>query len=247
MEKSNVLSIASKSRAKVLPWADDPKELPIYSISDVAQALRMGEGALSDWTKPKIRHGRKGENFDPLVLLPEQGLADGRLSFYNAIEAHMLLSMRRRYKVPMLEVRRALKKIRETEPSRHPLAEYSFQKKGKHLFLETIGENIDMSQGGQKILGEILDEYLTRIERDTSGVAFRLTPVLPGSGLEVRPVMMDMKYSSGKLVIMDTGIRVDVVHGRYRAGHSIEKLARDYRLTEDQIKGAIQYATSKAA
>ena len=59
--------------------------------------------------------------------------------------------------------------------------------------------------------------------------------------------MMDMEFSSGKLVIMDTGVRVDVVHGRYKAGHSITKLASDYRLTEDQIEGAIQYATSKAA
>jgi uncharacterized protein (DUF433 family) len=245
MERSKVLSI-TKGRTSPPKWPNDPKELPIYDIVDVARSLRVDETVLSDWTKPRFEHGRRKENFEPLIALPESGLAEGRFSFYNALEAHMLLLFRRFHKIPMLDVRRAVKWVSAEIPSKHPLVDYSFSTKGKHLFVKGLGPTFDANRYGQQILS-LLDLYLTRIHRDDSGFAFRLFPIVPGTKGETEPVMMDIRYASGRLVVAETGVLASVIDGRHKAGHSIERLARDYRLPPEKIQGAIDYLRANAA
>jgi len=245
MERPKVLTITT-GRPPAPKWPDDPQELPIYDIADVARSLRMNASVLADWTKPRANHGRKHETFHPLIIVPDSGLAEGRLSFYNALEAHMLLAIRRFHGIPMLEVRRVMQWVRETMPSRHPLVDYSFSTKGKHLFIEKLGPTFDVSQDGQQLLS-FLDLYLDRIRRDESGLALRLFPIVPGTQGESAPVMMDIRFASGRLVVADTGVLASVIDGRFKAGHSIEKLARDYRLPPEKIQGAIDYLKARAA
>ena len=208
--------------------------------------MRMNASVLADWTKPRVDHGHKRERFDPLIILPESGLAEGRLSFNNALEAHILLAIRRVHGIPMLEVRRAMQWVRETTPSLHPLLDYGFSTKGKHLFIDKLGETLDANQDGQQILG-FLNLYLDRIRRDDSGLALRLFPITPGTQGESEPVMMDIRFASGRLVVSETGILATVLSGRFKAGHTIERLARDYRLPPEKIQGAIDYLKARAA
>lgn len=231
-------------------WSDDPREIPVYSIADVARSLRMSANTLADWTQPRENIGAKKETFRPLIISPSLR-ADGRLSFYNILEAHVLLAALRFHKIPILAIRRALEVVRDEMPAKHPLAEYNFKTKGKHIFVEKVfsdGEKgtADASFNYQRVFTEVLDQYLDRIRRDQSGVPFRLLPIQPGTNGETQPVMMDIRFASGELVVTDTGISAGVLWGRLKAGHSIERLSRDYRLSPEKIKGAIDYLTAAA-
>ena len=248
MLRNNLLTITPRRAKKhQRSTINDAKEFPLYSIAEVANSLRMAPSVLTSWTLPKLQHGKKSETFDPLIRLPESHSGEGRLSFFNVIEVHVLLGMRRDHRIPMLEIRRAVHGLRDTTDSAHPLADYDFKTKGQHVFIEMLGSVLDLSQGRQHIILDVLDKYLQRIRRDQSGTAFRLTPIAPGMPSNAEPVMIDMRFASGKLVILNTGIRASVVEGRFKAGHTVEKLAHDYNLSVSQIQGALDYLKEAAA
>ena len=101
----------------------DRRDVPRYGIEEAARCLGMSAATLDSWV-----HGRKyptsaGQRFfRPLIELT----APGNLSFYNLVEAHILLSTRKKHKVEMPSIRRAIDYVRKTYPSAHPLLSESF-------------------------------------------------------------------------------------------------------------------------
>jgi uncharacterized protein (DUF433 family) len=250
--RTNIVEIVPKSRRQ--EQASDPRDIPIYRVSEVARSLRMREERLLDWTHPQDDYGHHGERFSSLIEVHDSGSGEGRLSFFNVVEAHILLSTRDYDKVPMLHIRRALEWIRREIPAPHPLIEHNFETNGKHLFLRKLSEFgeqdlINVSTFGQRGFAEVLDLYLRRIRRDNLGFPVRLFPLSPDSQTSVgpEPVMMDLAFASGDLVITDTGIRASVAYGRYLAGEPIERLARNYRIEPYRIQAAIDYLAAAAA
>ena len=210
----NLIAITGgKHRRKFKSLPDDPGEIPIYSLSEVARSLQMSGDTLTDWTRPRKAYGRRRENFAPMIEVDHSG--DALFSFNNVIEAHMLIGARRTHKVSTLNLRRAMEWTRQQMPSRHPLIDYKFQTNGKHLFVSRLIENqiMELRESGlaeneplynASLLGqgemiEIVDLFLTRIERE-SGLAVRLYPIKPKTNVAFRPVMMDMALASGQFV-----------------------------------------------
>ncbi len=104
----------------------DRREVPRYGIEEAARCLGMSAATLNSWV-----HGRKyptsgGQKFfKPLIEL----IAPGNLSFYNLVEAHILLSTRKKHKVEMPAIRRAMDYVRKTYPSAHPLLSEDFDRR----------------------------------------------------------------------------------------------------------------------
>jgi uncharacterized protein (DUF433 family) len=69
------------------------------------------------------------------------------------------------------------------------------------------------------------------------------------SGTEGEPkvILMDPKLSFGKPVIVETGIPVSVIVGRYRAGEDPNAIANDYSIPTDHVNDAIRTAIPAAA
>src|SRR5438128_969211 len=124
-KRNNVVRIVSKSSRKEMP--SDPRDIPIYQVSEVARSLRTREDRLLEWTRPQTDYGHYGEQFGPLIEVSDIGLRQSKLSFFNVVEAHILLSTRDYDKVPMLHVRRALEWVKHEMPSPHPLLDYNFE------------------------------------------------------------------------------------------------------------------------
>lgn len=55
--KENVLSMSGGKR-RAQPWPDDPRDIPAFTITEVARSLRMSPDRLSDWLKPREEYGR---------------------------------------------------------------------------------------------------------------------------------------------------------------------------------------------
>lgn len=95
--------------------------------------------------------------------------------------------------------------------------------------------------GGQMAMPELVDAYLRRIERNEHGLALRLYPFTRKRQLdEPRVVAIDPRISFGRPVLVGTGIRTAIVAERYKAGESIEELAKDYGRKSLDIEEAIR-------
>lgn len=228
----------------------DRRDVPRYGIAEASRCLGMSVATLDSWVNGRKYPTSAGlKFFKPLIELA----SPGTLSFYNLVEAHILLSTRKKHKVEMPSIRRAIDYVRKTYPSTHPLLSESFLTDGKDLFIKKIErstgqeQTINVSSWGQLGLGPILDFYLRRIERDEKGWPVKLFPIRmnwPGDIKSDPPrvVVIDPAISSGRPVVNGTGVMAEVIVGRFNTGEGIESIADDYGLQVSQIEEVIRYA-----
>ncbi|AMR27221.1 hypothetical protein A0257_08990 [Hymenobacter psoromatis] len=101
---------------------------------------------------------------------------------------------------------------------------------------------------------ELVAAYLQRIERDAAGFPRRLYPLYRAdaeTAAEVSQspmlIAVDPAISFGRPVLAASGIAVDIIVSRYRAGDSIRDLTVDYNLTEAAVEEALRYELGVAA
>lgn len=215
---------------------NDITEIPIYGLTEAAQYLRVPLNTLRYWVQD---HG----TVRPLIRLSEAG----RLSFANLLECYMLSSMRAIYDVRIPRVRKALTTLSKYVNHQHPLIEQVFQTNRRDLFIEHLGEIINLSKGGQVEIRGMMDLYLERVERDPKG-AQRLYPfVMQPKPNEPKLILINPAIGFGKPVISGTGISTAVVASRFNARESIVDLAAEYGVTPKQIEESIRWEQRTAA
>jgi len=220
----------------------DPRTVPRYAVGEAALYLRLPRATLKTWVHGRVdQNGREAE---PVIKLPA---SSGLLSFQNLVEAHVLGAIRRQHGVSLQRVRKALRFVRRKIQQPHPLITVEFQTDGVDLFVKELGRLINASGAGQTEIDEAIRKSLARIDRDEEGVASRLFPFVRGTEGEPKVILMDPKLSFGKPVIVETGIPVSVIVGRYRAGEDPNEIARDYSIPTDHVNDAIRTAIPAAA
>jgi uncharacterized protein (DUF433 family) len=228
------------TRRLTLEVGQDPRELPAYSLAEAARYLRMPEVTLRSWVAGRPYPTKVGPRFfRPVIRLP----ADGRpvLSFVNLVEAHVLDAIRRQENIALRRVRTALGFLERNYHSRHPLAEHQFETNGLDLFIQKAGLLINLTQAGQLATREIVEAYLRRVERDVKGIPIRLYPFTrKREPDEPRAVVIDPFVSFGRPVLAGTGIATAILAERFKAGESVEDLAKDYGRTALDIQEALR-------
>jgi uncharacterized protein (DUF433 family) len=138
-------------------------------------------------------------------------------------------------------VQAALDFVEEQFQVSHPLAHEIFRTDGVDLFIERYDSLINVLKSGQQELKDAFNAHLERIEPDDTGLAIKLYP-FTRSHEENNPriVVIDPRIAFGRLVIAGTGIAIDIVAERARAGDSIEELAYDYEVDRLAIEEAIR-------
>lgn len=227
------------------PTSDDLREVPLYSLAEVAYFLNIPKPTLHRWCRPG--YNKKRELIAPLIVPADSKSA--LFSFYNLTEAHILSVITRLHRVKLPRVRAAVMELQTLAMSnpRHPLLSREFYTDGRDIFVKTIEgrhkQTINLSQFGQLGLREILDSYIERIERDA---AFNPTKLYPAHQIG-KVVSIVPTVSSGRPIIDLLGIPVASVWNRRRAGDSIENIADDYDIPEAEVEGAIAYIEKLAA
>lgn len=236
-----------KTKVSSLYGGKDPRDMPIYGIVDAARYLRIPAVTLGTWV-----HGRSypttggRRSSDRIIETPGNG---STLSWTNLAEAHVLSALRRYHKVSMPSIRRALGFVTREYGWKHPLIEAGFKTDGVNLFVEEVGTLVNASKEGQTAIRESLSAYLERLYWDKGDdLATSLFPfVRQHDPSEPKLVLIDPRRSFGRPVIVGTAIPTSAVADRFFAGDSPEHLAKDFRLTEDQVLEAIRYERRAAA
>jgi len=216
--------------------ANDLMETPIYGLTEAAQYLRVPLNTLRYWVQG-------GGSVPPLIRLTEPA----RLSFAKLLECYMLSSMRAIYDVRIPRVRKALATLAKYVNHRHPLIEQVFQTNRRDLFIEHLGEVINLSKGGQIEIRGIINLYLERVESDPKGLRKLYPFVMQPKPNEPKLILINLAVGFGKPVIAGTGISTTVVASRFNARESIDDLASEYRVKPQQIEEAIRWEQRTAA
>jgi|SRR5947209_5183429 len=211
-------------------------ETPIYGLTEAAQYLRVPVNTLRYWAQGS-------GSIPPLIHLPERA----RLSFANLLEAHMLSSMRKIYKIRVPRVRKALVNLAKYVEHKHPLIEEAFETDRRDLFIERLGKKVNLYKDEQILIPGIMELYLERIERDARG-KFTLYPFVVAQPKQNEPrlILINPAVGFGKPVIAGTGISTAVIASRFNARESIDDLASEYGVTPKQIEEAIRWEQRNA-
>ena len=200
----------------------------------------MPEATLRSWVVGRPYPTTDGRRFfRPVIRLPDSGRPV--LSFINMVEAHVLEAIRRQENIALHKVRTAVDFLERQYHSRHPLVEHQFETDGLDLFIQKAGLLINLSQAGQLAMREIVAAYLRRVERDVKGLPVRLYPFTrKRESDEPRAVVIDPFVSFGRPVLAGTGVVTAILAERFKAGESVEDLAKDYGRTALDIQEALR-------
>jgi uncharacterized protein (DUF433 family) len=219
----------------------DVRDFPSYSISEAAHYVRIPLSTLHAWTKGQDYRLKSGHRrtFKPLIHLADH--KNGLLSFYNLVEAHILRSTTEERDIPLRNVRKALDYLQKQFPGPHPLLTHEFETSGKELFVSFLGTTLNATAYGQRVLREVLEEYLRRIPRDVAGLPVRVFPI------KSNRLVIDPYFASGKPTVRDRGITASVLWGRNKSGENFAQIASDYGMSESEVKEAIEEYEWKVA
>lgn len=219
----------------------DIRNVATYSVADAARYLAIPSRTLRSWLHGRTYPTASGPKYsEPLIHLPDS--SSPGLSFINLVEAHVLRVIRQNHKVRLDKVRIALDYVEQKFGLPHPLARAQFQTDGVDLFVESVGQLINASRDGQLVMQKILQQLLQRIEWDEEGQPQRLFPLIQLQQADAPRVLeIDPRLAFGRPVVVNTGIPVDMVIDRFRAGESLESLADDYGFSHQQIEEILRY------
>lgn len=222
----------------------DPRVLPAYTILEAAHYLAVPPATVRYWAVGRDRYA-------PLIVTPKHSPV--LLSFLNLVELHILASIRRVHEVKMPSIRKAIRFLKKgaqcSVDRRHPLLSRDLETDGVDLFIEEYGSLINISKSGQTAMREIIGAALRRIERDPHGIPIRLYPFTRADDTKDAPAMIviDPNLSAGRPVIVGTGLAVQLIAERYKAGESINDLAQDYERSHEEIEEAVRCELPAAA
>ena len=223
----------------------DPPDVSNYTLAESARWLGLVPATMRVWLVGQDYKTKSGTRRMQPIVRPARAFGLG-LSFWNLVECSVIASIRKTHKVSFQKVRRALDYVRKQMDMPRPLIQQEFATDGVNLFVERLGKLISASENGQTAMREVLAASLTRIERDSSGLAARLFPWSHRLD-EPMVVSVDPRVSFGRPVLADTGITVEVLLGRFWAGDTIEHLARDYRVAKECIEGLVRWGGGATA
>ncbi len=219
---------------------DDPRNLPNYTIGEVAPYLGVPESTVMAWSIGRGYRTRTGDDRRARALFPIAQRRPPTLSFWNLVELYVLASIRRKHRVPLQRVRTALHYVERELQVERPLIREQFYTDGVHLFVDRFSRLVSASERGQTALRQLLEGCLQRIDRDPRGIATRLFPwaIEP---TEARAVEIDPHRAFGRLVVKGTGIPTRNLAERFHAGESLEELSKDFQLGIDQVEAAMRF------
>lgn len=206
-------------------------EEPAYGLPEAAVYLKVPKATLRYWL---TGFGKQS----PIIVPAESNPA--RLSFLNLLECHALAAMRKIYNLRLPRVRSALQKVSKDFAQPHPLVSQVFLTDRKDLFIERMGQIVNVSRQQDQLSLDFYWMLLERVETDPKGVRF-FPFVLEPRPSEPKRIEINPMVGFGKPVIAGTGISTAIIASRFNARESVTSLAEEYGCTPEQIEEAIRW------
>ncbi len=222
----------------------DAREMPRYTVGQVAAYLRAPESTIRAWFfGMPYGSGDDVREFKPILHPAGKDL----LSFFDAASAHVLLALKAK-RIRTEVIRAIIEQLKNKSPNdRYPLLGRNFYLFGKNVVIKEAGKRLNLSRHGQYGIRVVMDRFLKRLELDEDKMPVRFSPIIHRKTGTRTFIVIDPNLSGGRPVIKGTGIAAEVIANRRKSGESESRLAKDYRLSRRAIKEAVDYFQKRAA
>jgi len=213
----------------------DVRTLPTYTIPEAAVFLAIPRRTLASWY----------EGEDPVLRASGRLGTTYLLSYRDLEEAYRLYLLRERFDFSLQFLRRSMRNARRMFRSQHPLQRADAVKEclhdlvydkpargGRPRTITSLGK-----KPGQELIQEVVNLFAERIETGKFIFPWRFA----ATDHESRPVSMNPRIMSGRLVVTGTRIPVKVLWGRRRAGADVHEIAADYGLDNKTVEQALTH------
>jgi uncharacterized protein (DUF433 family) len=213
----------------------DIRTLPTYTIPEAAAFLAIRRRTLSSWY----------EGDEPILKASGYYGSTHLLSYKDLEEAYRLYLLRERFDFSFQFLRRSMRNARRMFRSQHPLHRADAVKEcledlvydkpargGRPRTVSSLGK-----KPGQQIIEEVANLFAERIEAGRFIFPWRFA----ATDHESRPVSMNPRIMSGRLVVAGTRIPVTALWGRKRAGSKVTEIAKDFGLDRDIVEKALTH------
>ena len=226
---------------------DDIKLLPAYTLDEASRYIGMSKSTMQIWFRGRheylTKKGRKHNAVSP-ILHSDSG-ARQPISFIDLIEAHVLTTVRKGYKIPVKNIRSAAEYLKVLNKNLTFLAHEDFYHDHKHLFLKIEDLLISLSERGQVVDKDIIEKGLTQIKYGNDGFADKFFPRI-GDTIQ-HDFVLDPHINYGKLSIARLGVGADIISTRFDSGEDILEIASDYGAEQKEVEEAIRWNRRLAA
>jgi len=212
----------------------NPAEAPLYTFAAASRYIGVPVSTVRWWARGRVRGGYEAV----LQIGPGSGL-----SFWDLLELHAVDRLRKVHGIELESIRRAVRFAEQQLNVSRLLLREDLRTFGKNIFIEHLGDLVGISAGGQIAIREIIERYLSRVDRDESRMPIRYYPDFPGVDRvpDHKPVAISPLVGFGKPTVSGTGIHTAVVASRVDAGESLQEIARDYDLSLELVWSAVIY------
>jgi uncharacterized protein (DUF433 family) len=213
----------------------DIRSLPTYTIPEAAAFLAIPQRTLFSWYEGRSPILKASGTYGDVHLL----------SYRDLEEAYRVYLLREKYHFSLQFLRRSMTNARRIFKSHHPLQRadaikeclkdivYDKPARGKRpRTITSLGRN-----PGQLVVEEVADLFAERIDAGRFIFPWRFA----ASDHESRPVSMNPRIMSGRLVVAGTRIPVTVLSGRKRSGATVDEIATDYGLERQVVEQALTH------
>lgn len=211
----------------------------IYTATDVARILRLPKSKVRRWLK----------DYWDMRLAPQEGVShswgkrEGKsINFYALVEFYVFYALRQ-HGVSMSKILKAYELLRSQLSTDYPFASYRIMTDSKSvLFSPDDGESIvDINEGMQYQLKEIIENFLSKIDFDDKQTALRLYP-----GGREHAIIVDPHHQFGQPVVNGTNVSAEALYAMFKGGEDVAFIARIYNLNTNDVEKAIQFYQSAA-
>jgi uncharacterized protein (DUF433 family) len=215
----------------------------IYSPADASRLIGVPATRLSRWLKGYQAGGKK---FAPVWHPSIQPDSNGTyLSFEDLIQAKLVAAFSNAKLSPQ-KIRIAIRIASSILNTDHPFANASLRTDSKRIFLEIVRDNndepelIDLFSKGQFVMKTIVEPSFLNIEFE-SNVAARWWPNGQKAG-----VLVDPSRQFGRPIVAKSGVPVDILVRAVDAEGSLERAAKIFEVTKEEVKQALAFNKASA-
>jgi uncharacterized protein (DUF433 family) len=209
--------------------------LGIYTPAEIAQILRLPYYKVNRWID-KYWDGELGQEFEKRYSWKTD--KSKAVSFHTLVEFYVMMQLADAG-VKTRKVLEAHKELSQFYNTSFPFALREVldgvNTDGKRIFLSVDDYTITLDGTKQFNLG-FIKVFFKKLEFDSNNLASRLWPL----GKE-KSVLIDPERKFGHPVLEMKNIFPETIYGHYKAGDPIEYISYVYKVTEKEVRDAIEF------
>lgn len=209
--------------------------LGIYTPAEIARILRLPYYKVNRWID-KYWDGELGQEFEKRYSWKTD--KSKAVSFHTLVEFYVMMQLADAG-VKTRKVLEAHKELSQFYNTSFPFALREVldgvNTDGKRIFLSVDDYTITLDGTKQFNLG-FIKVFFKKLEFDSNNLASRLWPL----GKE-KSVLIDPERKFGHPVLEMKNIFPETIYGHYKAGDPIEYISYVYKVTEKEVRDAIEF------